>query len=51
MKWKHLRKSLKSRQDPDLYNEIVECLLELQLLENQGYIDLFYGDESGVSKS
>ena len=49
MKWKRLRKSLKSRQDTDLYNERAECLLELQILENQGYIDLFYGDESGFS--
>lgn len=27
----------------------VDCLNELQWLETQGYVDLFYGDESGFS--
>lgn len=27
----------------------MDCLNELQLLEKQGFIDLFYGDESGFS--
>jgi transposase len=32
-----------------VYADKVECLTELQLLESQGYIDIYYGDESGFS--
>ena len=31
------------------YGAKKEALRELQFLENKGYIDLFYGDESGFS--
>ena len=32
-----------------MYRLSVECLAELEHLSEQGHIDLFYGDESGVS--
>lgn len=38
---------MKSAQDPDLYADKLDCLVELQELERQEYIELFYGDESG----
>lgn len=31
------------------YADKVECLVELQVLERQGHIELYYGDESGFS--
>lgn len=40
---------MKSAQDPEAYADRAERLQELQLLEKQGHIDLFYGDESGFS--
>jgi hypothetical protein len=38
---------LKTAQDPQDYAEKAERLAELQTLEKQGHIDLYYGDESG----
>ena len=32
-----------------VYADKVECLVEIQNLEGQGHIDLYYGDESGFS--
>ena len=32
-----------------VYADKVECLIEIQDLEDKGYIDLYYGDESGFS--
>ena len=32
-----------------MYADKVECLADFQQLENQGYIDIYYGDESGFS--
>ena len=46
---KRWRKSLKSKQEPIIYSTKKEALEELQLLEKKGYLDLFYGDESGFS--
>ena len=35
--------------DKDLYEYKVRCLQELEALSQQGKIDLYYGDETGVS--
>ena len=35
--------------DKDLYDYKVRCLQELEALSQQGEIDLYYGDETGVS--
>jgi transposase len=35
--------------DKDLYEHKVMCLQELEHLSSQGLIDLYYGDETGVS--
>lgn len=40
---------IKSKQEAIAYTAKKEALQELELLESQGYIDLFYGDESGFS--
>lgn len=40
---------MKSKRDAMAYEVKKEALQELQLLEKQGHIDLFYGDESGFS--
>ena len=40
---------MKSKQDPLDYPDKVERLAELQVLEKQKHIDIFYGDESGFS--
>jgi len=40
---------LKSKQDQTEYADKVDCLNELQLLESQEYVDIYYGDESGFS--
>ncbi len=40
---------MKSKQDAIAYAAKKEAMQELQVLEKKGYIDLFYGDESGFS--
>lgn len=45
--WKRFRKSLKILQDPIIYEAKLKQLKELYLLEEQGYLDIFYVDESG----
>lgn len=47
MRWKRWRKCLKAKQDPEQVTDKQACLADLQQLEKQGHIDLFYGDESG----
>jgi len=48
-----LRRRLKHTSNADIYEFKYEfkreCLAEFEQLSEQGYIDLFYGDESGVS--
>lgn len=44
-----MRRRLKHTPDADLYEFKRECLAEFERLSEQGHIDLFYGDESGVS--
>lgn len=44
-----MRRRLKRTPDADVYEFKRECLAEFERLSEQGHIDLFYGDESGVS--
>jgi transposase len=49
LRWKRVRKSLKSLRDPE---ELTKCQRELEALqkqEDQGKIDLYYFDESGFT--
>src|SRR6266540_3104214 len=49
LRWKRVRKSLKSLRDPE---EFAQCQRELEALqkqEDQGKIDLYYFDESGFT--
>ncbi len=39
----------KRKPNPDIYAVKCACLSELEALSEQGAIDVFYGDESGVS--
>jgi len=39
----------KRKPNPDIYAVKSACLAELEALSEQGAIDVFYGDESGVS--
>ena len=48
-RYKRLRKRPKGQPNPDVYALRVECLAELERLSEQGHLDLFYGDESGVT--
>jgi len=44
-----VRRRLKQAPNADVYEFKRECLAEFEKLSEQGQIDLFYGDESGVS--
>ena len=43
------RKRLKGQPNAEVYSLQAECLAELERLSERGHLDLFYGDESGVS--
>ncbi len=47
--WRRLRKWLKPKQDPKEYERLYELLQKLKKLEEQGYLDVFYGDQSSFS--
>ena len=47
--WRRLRKWLKPKQDPAEYARLYELLQELKKLEESGFLDLFYGDQSSFS--
>jgi len=47
--WKRFRKSLKKKQDKELYEKKVAELKQLMELYHSGYIDLFFADESGFN--
>lgn len=49
--WKRFRKSLKQNQDPKEYASKLAELKQLIELYKSGYIDLFFGDESGFNMS
>lgn len=49
MGWYRIRKRVKGETDPELYQQKKAELRELESLEKQGKIDLYYGDESGFS--
>lgn len=44
-----MRRGVKHKPNADVYEFKRECLAEFERLSEQGHIDLFYGDESGVS--
>jgi hypothetical protein len=49
LNWKRVRKSLRSKRDPDLFEQSRQQLAMLIEQANQKEIDLFYFDESGFT--
>jgi len=49
LRWKRVRKSLKSLRDPDAFAQAKRELEALQKQEDQGQIALYYFDESGFA--
>ena len=49
LRWKRVRKSLKSLRDPAEFAQCQRDLEALQKQEDQGKIDLYYCDESGFT--
>ena len=49
LRWKRVRKSLKSLRDPKAFARCQRELAALQQQEDQGKIDLYYFDESGFA--
>jgi transposase len=49
LSWKRVRKSLRSKRDPDLFEQSSQQLTELIEQDKQQEIDLFYFDESGFT--
>jgi DDE superfamily endonuclease len=49
LRWKRVRKSLKSLRDPVEFTKCQHELAALQKQEDQGKIDLYYFDESGFT--
>lgn len=49
MSWNRIRKKVKGKPESELYQEKKQELKELQQQEEEGKIDLYYGDESGFS--
>jgi transposase len=49
LRWKRVRKSLKSLRDPEEFTKCQRELEALQKQEDQGKIDLYYCDESGFT--
>ena len=49
LRWKRVRKSLKSLRDPEEFSKCQRALAALQKQEDQGKIDLYYFDESGFT--
>ena len=49
LRWKRVRKSLKSLRDPDAFAQAKRELEALQTQEDQGQIALYYFDESGFA--
>ena len=49
LSWKRIRKSLKSKRNPDLFEQSQQQLISLTEQSKRGEIDLFYFDESGFT--
>ena len=49
LSWKRVRKSLKSKRNPDLFEQSQQQLISLIEQSQTGEIDLFYFDESGFT--
>jgi transposase len=49
LRWKRVRKSLKSLRDPEEFSQCQRELEALQKQEDQGELDLYYFDESGFT--
>jgi transposase len=49
LRWKRVRKSLKSLRDPEAFAQCQRALAALQKQEDQGQIDLYYFDEAGFA--
>jgi transposase len=49
LSWKRVRKSLKSKRNPDLFEQSQQQLISLIEQSQNGAIDLFYFDESGFT--
>lgn len=49
LRWKRVRKSLKSKRNPDLFEQSQQQLISLIEQSQTGEIDLFYFDESGFT--
>lgn len=49
LSWKRIRKSVKSKQNPELFEKSRQELARLIELEKQNLIDLYYFDESGFT--
>ena len=47
--WKRVRKSVKSKRDPDEFVRAAQCIKQLLTQQSSGQIDLFFFDESGFS--
>lgn len=47
--FRRLRKSLKRKQNPEEYLRLEEQLNNLLSLEKEGYVDVYFGDESGFN--
>ena len=48
-RWKRMRRSLKSKQDPELFRQAQSELEDIKQWHDDGDIDLYFGDESGFS--
>ena len=48
-RWKRMRRSLKLKQDPELFRQAQSELDEIKQCHDDGEIDLYFGDESGFS--
>lgn len=46
--WKRMRKSLQNKRDPEEFEQAKQELDKLQELEDEGILDLYFFDESGV---
>jgi transposase len=47
--WHRLKKWLKPKQDPIEYKRLYDILQQLKSVEDAGFLDIFYGDQSSFS--